>query len=66
MPQSDPYEIPAITRRVCDRVAGSDALVRAAEHAGVIHFTTTATGRQYATPNGFAALVRYVGHRMSG
>jgi len=57
----DPYEIPVIPRRTCERVVGNDTLVSAAEKAGVIAFERSPTGRQNATPKGFAALLAYVG-----
>ena len=58
-PECDPFEIPVIPRRTCERVVGSDTLVREAERRGVIEFERTITGRQNASPNGFAALLAF-------
>lgn len=61
--QFDPYEIPVIPRRTCERVVGNDTLVTQAEKAGVLQFEKTPTGRQNTSPKGFAALLDYVRER---
>jgi hypothetical protein len=64
-PERDPYSIPVITRRICERVVGNDTLVDKAVEAGVLQFHRTPTGRQNTSPKGFAALLDYVHGRES-